>query len=70
MLKDSTAYKCWVGDDTVIAEREKDGTLITVTETASGYNVYRTFDLGGQVAVSVDISLGKADDVIQYLLNR
>ncbi len=69
-LQDSQEYKDWIGDQDVVAENENAYRLITVTRNTDlppNYNVYRTFAIGENVAVSVDLSDVDAEAVFAYL---
>lgn len=69
-LQNSLEYKAWVDVDKVVAERIKDGTLITITREDDGFNIYRTFRLGNTVAVSVDAENVRDETVFSYLLRK
>lgn len=69
-LKGSPEYAEWIDVDDIVAEREMGGTLITITAERGGYSIYRTFQLGGTVAVSVDANATDVENVFNYLLRR
>jgi len=68
-LQDAQEYRDWMEHETIVAEGSgTHGTLITITESGDGYNIYRTFTLGDCVCVSVDAERCPVEKVFEYLL--